>query len=72
VDSISKFHAYFTLDGDQWALTDYRSSNGTEISGKRIEPYVATRVKDGDPIPFGENVSVAFLEPRSLHAKLIG
>jgi hypothetical protein len=72
VESVSKFHCYFTIEGDAWFLTDFRSTNGTELNGKRLEPTVATRVKDGDRIRFGEHVVALFLEPGSLYAKLRG
>lgn len=72
VDSVSKFHAYFTVADGQWALTDYRSTNGTELNDKRLEPAVATPVKSGDRIRFGEHVCTEFLDPASLHAKLRG
>ena len=70
VDSVSKFHGYFTTDDGQWALTDFRSTNGIELNGKKVEPTVATPVKDGDRIRFGEHVCTVFLEPPSLYAKL--
>jgi len=72
VDSVSKFHGYFTVDAGQWAITDFRSTNGTELNGKRLEPNVATPVKSGDRIRFGEHVSAEFLDPASLHGKLRG
>lgn len=72
VDSVSKFHAYFTLEAGRWSITDYRSTNGTELNGRRLEPTVAAPVKDGDRIRVGEHVTVQFLEPLSLHAKLEG
>jgi hypothetical protein len=70
VDSVSKFHGYFTIDADRWFVTDFRSTNGTEVNSKRIEPTVPTLVNDGDRIRFGEHVVALFLEPASLHAKL--
>lgn len=72
VDSVSKFHGYFTEDQSRWSLTDFRSTNGTELNGKRLEPTIATPVKGGDRIRFGEHVSVLFLGAAALHAKLKG
>ena len=72
VDSVSKFHGYFTAVDGRWALTDFRSTNGTEVNGRRVEPNVATPVKDGDRIRFGEHVCSEFLEPASLYKKLRG
>jgi hypothetical protein len=72
VDSVSKFHAYFTNDGSVWAITDYRSTNGTELNGKRLEPTLATPVRSGDRIRFGKHLCAEFLDPASLHARLRG
>jgi pSer/pThr/pTyr-binding forkhead associated (FHA) protein len=72
IDSVSKFHGYFTYDGGEWALTDYRSTNGTELNGKKLEPAVATPVKSGDRIRIGTHLCAEFLDPASLHAKLCG
>jgi pSer/pThr/pTyr-binding forkhead associated (FHA) protein len=72
VDSVSKFHAYFTSEGGSWAITDYRSTNGTHLNGRRIQPNKPTPIKDGDRVRFGEHVSVQFLESASLYAKLNG
>jgi FHA domain len=71
VDSVSKFHGYFTVDAGQWAITDFRSTNGTELNGKRLEPTVATPVKSGDRIRFGEHLCAEFLDAASLHGKLL-
>jgi hypothetical protein len=70
VDSVSKFHCYFTEDRGAWAVTDYRSTNGTELNGKRIEPAVATALKSGDRLRIGRHVCAEFLEPAALHARL--
>jgi len=70
VDSVSKFHGYFTIENDRWFVTDFRSTNGTLLNGKKVDPTVPTSVKDGDRIRFGDHVTVQFLEPHSLHAKL--
>jgi len=71
VDSVSKFHGYFTVDAGQWAITDFRSTNGTELNGKKLEPTLATPVKSGDRIRFGEHLCAEFLDPVSLHGKLL-
>jgi hypothetical protein len=72
VDSVSKFHGYFSAEAGAWTVTDYRSTNGTELNGKRLEPAVATPVKSGDRIRFGEHVSVEFLDATALHGRLRG
>lgn len=72
VDSVSKFHGYFTHDGEEWALTDYRSTNGTLLNGRKLDPAVATPIRSGDRIRFGTHLLAEFLDPAALHAKLCG
>ncbi len=70
LDSVSKFHAYFTRQGTGWAITDYRSTYGTHLNGGRIEANQPTPVKDGDLLSLGGHIGVVFLEAASLYAKL--
>lgn len=72
VESVSKFHCYFTAESGRWSLTDYRSTNGTELNGRRLEPARPAPVTDGDRIRLGENVVALFLEPASLWRELGG
>lgn len=72
VESVSKFHGYFTVDNGQWALTDFRSTNGIELNGKKLQHAVAAPVKNGDRIRIGDHVFAEFLQPASLYAKLRG
>jgi hypothetical protein len=72
IDSVSKFHAYFTNERERWQLTDYRSTHGTFLNGVRIEPNRPAPLGDGDRVRLGEHVTVQFLEPASLYAKLKG
>jgi len=70
IDSVSKFHGYFTIEAERWSLTDYRSTNGTEINGTKVTPNVAVDLADADRIRFGNDVIVMFLSPQALYAKL--
>lgn len=72
VDTVSKLHAYFTLDTDGWHLTDYNSTNGTQLNGQLIESNKATPVADRDELPFGTEIAAVFLGPESLYAKARG
>lgn len=69
VETISKLHAYFTFENGSWKLTDYRSTNGTRLNGKTIEPAEPVTVKDGDRLLIGKEVTAVFLTPRALHEK---
>jgi hypothetical protein len=72
VETVSKLHAYFTHEGGVWRVTDHRSTNGTQLNGKAVPPETPEPVKDGDRIQVGKEISVVFLEPRSLYARARG
>jgi len=69
VETISKLHAYFTFEDGGWNLTDYRSTNGTRLNGEPVEPGQAVRVRDGDLLLVGKEVTAMFMLPASLHAR---
>jgi pSer/pThr/pTyr-binding forkhead associated (FHA) protein len=46
-------HATITANNGQVAVTDLKSTNGTYVNGRRIEPNVPTPVNHGDKIRFG-------------------
>lgn len=50
---ISKYHAYFTTDADNWWLTDAGSSNGTFVNGERIPPMTSILIEDCALLAFG-------------------
>jgi hypothetical protein len=64
---VSKFHAYFTWEGDPptYFLTDADSTNGTFIDGKKLPPKVPTPVRDGAFVTFGV-YHFRFILPASL------
>jgi hypothetical protein len=72
VESVSKFHAYFTCDGGRWSLTDYRSMNGTSLNGERVEPNATRPLADGAEIEFGGQIKLRFLTTDWLYKKLRG
>jgi hypothetical protein len=69
VETISKLHAYFTYEGEGWRLTDHRSTNGTRLNGKPIEPGQGAPLVDGDQLLIGKEVTAVFLTPVALHAR---
>ena len=52
-NDISKYHAYFTWEGDRWFITDADSSNGTSVDGVRLKPMTLTPLVNGTLIAFG-------------------
>lgn len=52
-NDVSKYHAYFTSEGDRWFITDANSSNGTFVNGERLAPMAPVRLEDGALIALG-------------------
>lgn len=52
---VSKFHAYFTWNGDgsEYHLTDAGSTNGTFVNGHRLETGVSVVIADRNIVSFG-------------------
>jgi pSer/pThr/pTyr-binding forkhead associated (FHA) protein len=71
LDTVSKFHGYFTTREGPWEFTDQRSSNGTTVNGAKLPEGKSRVLADGDRLSFGGTIEVAFLLPESLHAKLL-
>ncbi len=56
-DSISRFHARFVCEGDEYYVEDLGSRNGTFIQGKRVTRSV---IKDDDWVQLGARVAFRF------------
>jgi len=65
--SISKFHAYFKVDGDIYTLTDAGSTNGTFLNNKQLDPDKPLEVKDGDGMSVSPQVEFTFYRPDSFY-----
>jgi len=50
---VSKYHAYFTAAENGWTLTDAGSKNGTEVSGRPLDPKATARLEDGSEVRLG-------------------
>lgn len=46
-------HAQVTCTDGRIAVTDMKSTNGTYVNGRRIDPNVPTPLHDGDKVRFG-------------------
>lgn len=67
--TISKLHAYFlkSLSGDGWSLTDWTSTNGTTLSGSRLEARETVPLQSGTTLSFGKELWVHFFLPTDLY-----
>ena len=61
LDSLSKYHAYFTCDGETWQLWDARSRNGTMVGDKEVAPGQGMTVTDSAQIMFGDEAFLFFM-----------
>jgi pSer/pThr/pTyr-binding forkhead associated (FHA) protein len=50
---VSRQHARLNQNAGQWTVTDLNSTNYTRVDGAKIEPNVATPLKDGMRLQFG-------------------
>ena len=46
-------HASLTCNNGQVSVSDMKSTNGTYVNGRRLDPNVPTPLNDGDKIRFG-------------------
>lgn len=46
-------HAQIICNGGQLSVMDMKSTNGTYVNGRRIDPNVPTPLNDGDKVRFG-------------------
>ena len=46
-------HAQVSCNDGRIAVTDMKSTNGTYVNGRRIDPNVPTPLHDGDKVRFG-------------------
>jgi hypothetical protein len=49
-DGISKFHAYFSNLPGGWTLVDAKSTNGTYIEGRRVNPEIKEKLDPDRPV----------------------
>jgi hypothetical protein len=70
LETVSKFHGYFTHAGDGWTLTDQRSANGLHVNGITLESTKPHPIADGDRIRFGLDLAATFLLPRALFKRI--
>lgn len=62
---VSKFHAYFRLEGGQWKIRDGGSKNKTYIANQVMEPNTDYRLIDKAMVSFSKSVNFLFMEPET-------
>ena len=70
LETLSKVHGYFLREPDRWLYSDYRSKNGTNVNGLRLEKGERRPLADGDRLQFGLELHALFLSPESLYEKV--
>jgi pSer/pThr/pTyr-binding forkhead associated (FHA) protein len=65
---VSRRHAKISLSAENvLEITDLASANGTFINGKRLKPFLAYPLKDGDNLTIGKlAVKVGFQDMHSI------
>ena len=72
VDSVSKVHGYFVLDGNQWCFTDHGSTNGSVIGNVELSSGRKYPLDNTDILRLGLEVHFEFLTPEALYQKARG
>lgn len=54
--SVSRPHARFSKENNQWYIVDLGSSNGTRINNKVLQPDTKLALRDGDKIELGGSI----------------
>ncbi len=71
VDSVSKVHGYFVLDGGGWCFTDHGSTNGTTLNGDELSTGEKYRLFDGSMLQLGVEATVEYLSPDALYDRAL-
>ncbi|RWR99684.1 E3 ubiquitin-protein ligase RNF8-like protein, partial [Dinothrombium tinctorium] len=58
---ISRRHAKLVKIGDNWTISDLKSTNGVYVNGKQVQPFQQHFLKDGDIIAFGPSDKTEFI-----------
>jgi pSer/pThr/pTyr-binding forkhead associated (FHA) protein len=68
---VSKVHAYFSRDGNNWFLTDLESRNGTRIGKTDLRPLSTHPIRSGHVLRIGATARFLFIEPAGLYGLLL-
>jgi hypothetical protein len=67
-DGISKFHAYFSNLGGSWVLVDAKSTNGTFLEGRRLNPDAKEKIDTSRPtteVSFSSSINCRLYSPEA-------
>ncbi|MCI0342523.1 MAG: FHA domain-containing protein [Planctomycetales bacterium] len=70
-DSVSKFHAFFSIEGSAILLEDVGSTNGTFSEAKPLDPHQPVPLSPGDRIVFGRGPAFSFFPARDFFAAVV-
>ena len=65
--NVSKFHAFFKKIGMDWWLTDCNSTNGSYVSGRRLEPRKGHIVSEAAQLSFDRAPLLIFKQSASVY-----
>lgn len=69
VDSVSKVHGYFAVEGDSWSFTDHSSTNGSLLNDQPLESGQKHELSDGDFLQLGLEVTLEYYSPKRLYQR---
>jgi hypothetical protein len=67
MESVSRFHALIRRMEAGWFLEDSRSSNGTFLDGRKVQPGGSLQLRDGSAIELGREVYMKFYTAESFY-----
>jgi pSer/pThr/pTyr-binding forkhead associated (FHA) protein len=70
LETISKTHAFFSMIGGDWRVSDRGAKNGLFLNHSAIPPEQSMGIKNGDVLQFGQEVKATFHMPEGLHSFL--
>ena len=72
VNSVSKVHGYFAVEGNGWGFTDHGSTNGSKIDEEELEAGRKYPLRDGQLLQLGLEVMLEVMSPENLYRRLRG
>ncbi|MHC4778319.1 MAG: FHA domain-containing protein [Planctomycetota bacterium] len=65
--SISKFHAFFRIDGTSGSVSDAGSSYGTILNGRELGKGESAPLESGSTLQFAKSVTAKFYSPSAFY-----
>lgn len=67
VESISKVHGYFVMEGGGWCFTDHESTNGSKLNGKKLKAGRKYPLKENAELRLGLETTLEFMSPPTFY-----